>query len=220
MDVILIALALTVFLLGLALFTNRARRLTNIDFELQPNCLLTRWPLLLITGPRSVFYFSAYWNLYSPYLAEHGYEVFTLHLPWNDPRLRRERFEYFLRQQEELGRHFHLIMDASTLSEFAGFLREHKSTAILSLTEIKDQDTKSPATLSAFPIPMAEIEMQASRKSSLFLRLSYGLHKLMIRHKNISSLSCLGACPDTALSNASLLLDRARTLAEMDLREA
>lgn len=220
MDVIILTLSLAVFFLGLALLTNRARRRKDVAFELKPNCLLTRWPVLFLTGPRSMFYFSSYWNLYTPYLAEHGYEVFTLHLPWNNPRLRQERFEYFLNQQESQNRKFHLVLDTPTFTEFQDVLRK-RSPSVMSITRICDsgKDT-GPGDLRAFPLPVAEIEMRDTPKGSLFLHLGYHLHKQWVRRKDLNSLSSLGALPATALENSGRLLERAQTLAEMDLRES
>ncbi|UXR63884.1 hypothetical protein EZJ49_12500 [Bdellovibrio bacteriovorus] len=220
MDILLLAMATTVFLLGLALISNRARRRQDIAFELKPNCLLTRWPLLFVTGPRSIFYFSSYWNLYTAFLAEHGYEVFTLHLPWNKTNLRKERFEHFLKQQEDLGRHFHLVVDAPTWLEFQDLLRQRRSASVISITEITDPEQSSPQGLQAFPIPTADIEMPVFTKGSVFLNISYHLHKQFVRRKNLNSLSSLGALPESALNNSLLLLERAQTLAEMDLRDS
>lgn len=220
MDIILLAMATTVFLLGLALMSNRARRRQEIAFELKPNCLLTRWPLLFVTGPRSIFYFSSYWNLYTVFLAEHGYEVFTLHLPWNKKDLRKVRFEYFLKQQEDLGRRFHLVIDAPTWQEFQDLLRQRRSNCVISITEITDPGQSRPQGLQAFPIPTADIEMPVYNKGSLFLNISYRLHKQLVRRTTLNSLSSLGALPESALTNSMLLLERAQTLAEMDLRDS
>lgn len=200
--------------------SNRARRRQNVAFELKPNCLLTRWPLLFVTGPRSIFYFSSYWNLYTVFLAEHGYEVFTLHLPWNKAGLRKERFEHFLKQQEDLGRRFHLVVDTPTWQEFQDLLRHRRSSSVLSITEITDAGQNSPQALQAFPIPTVDLEMPAYSKGSLFLNLSYHLHKQLVRRAGLNSLNSLGAFPESALKNSMLLLERAQTLAEMDLRES
>ncbi|MFV3410452.1 hypothetical protein ACNH6C_17715 [Bdellovibrio bacteriovorus] len=220
MDVIVFTLSLAVFFLGLALMTNRARRHKDVAFELKPNCLLTRFPMLFVTGPRSMFYFSTYWNLYTPYLAEHGYEVFTLHLPWNKTRLRQQRFEYFLNQQESQNRKFHLVLDTPTFLELQDILRK-QSPSVVSITRICDSDLDAgPADLRAFPLPVGEVEMKDTPKGSLFLHLGYRLHKQWVRRKDLNSLSSLGALPDTALENSGLLLERAQTLAEMDLRDS
>src|SRR5690606_20711209 len=51
-----------------------------------PNCLLTRFPIVFIPGPRSIFFFRKYYFKLPSFLAEHGYEVFELHLPWKTQR--------------------------------------------------------------------------------------------------------------------------------------
>lgn len=222
MDILIFALSMTVFLLGLALLSNKARRDQDPKYELTPNCLLTRWPLLFVTGPRSIFYFSKYWNIYTSYLAEHGYEVFTLHLPWNSLPERQQKFEEFLKSQENLGRKFHLIMDTPGFHDLEDLLRRTHSRAVLSLTEIGDQDsTKAPVSgLSAFPIPKTELLFHRTSRGSVLLNLSYNLHQQMVRRKDLVSLSTVGGLPPSALANASVLLERAQTLAEMDLRES
>ncbi|WP_374028861.1 hypothetical protein [Bdellovibrio bacteriovorus] len=155
MDIIVFILSVAVFLLGLALFSNRVRARQEIPFDLKPNCLLTRWPLLFVTGPRSIFYFSSYWNLYTSFLAEHGYEVFTLHLPWKDSEERRERVAHFLDQQEKHQRRFHLFVDTPTLTELKDLLAQRKSPAVISLSEIRDAHVPAePGSLKGFPPPL------------------------------------------------------------------
>lgn len=220
MDFILFLLCLCVFLLGLALFSNQARFRQDLPFELKPNCLLTRWPVLFVTGHRSLFYFKSYWNAYTPFLAEHGYEVFTLHLPWKSTEQRCQRLMQFLKQQENQQRQFHLFLDSNTFSEFADLFREHKFTVIRSLTEIHGPEhPRHNLSLSAFPLPLGEVLCQNSPHPSFFMRLTYHLHTKMVRLKVSPTLSTLGAVPQTAIANGLLLLERAQTLAEMDLRE-
>lgn len=220
MDLILSSLCLLVFLLGLALFSNQARTRQEIPFELKPNCLLTRYPLLFVTGPRSIFYFKSYWNLYPVFLAEHGYEVFTVHLPWNSPKERAQRLRQFLSQQEDLQRQFHLIMDSSSFLEFHELFRRTPSTSIRSLTEVCGYNfskQKNPLS-SPMPIPHADIHCQEAPHPSFLLRLTYHLHETWTQ-KKLPSLSVLGAVKKSALTNALELLERAQTLAEMDLRQ-
>ncbi|MDG0817463.1 lipase family protein [Bdellovibrio svalbardensis] len=220
MDVLLIVLSLFVFTVALAVFSNRTRARKEIPFELHPNCLLTRWPLLFVTGPRSFFYFDTYWNGYTSYLAEHGYEVFKLQLPWNKSEYRQKRFLEFLTQQESLGRKFHLFVDSPTYAEMETLLRTHKFSSIISLTEITapDEDHFSNS-LKALPFPFATVETVPSRHTSVLSRLTYGLHVASLTRFKLPSLSTLGACEDTALLNGRLLLERANTLAETDLRD-
>lgn len=220
MDLIVFILSLSVFILGLAVFSNRARTRKEIPFELTANCLLTRWPILFVTGPRSIFYFSKYWNLYPVFLAEHGYEVFTVHLPWKGLAQRRSRFEEFLKEQENQNRHFHLVVDAPTFAEFEELFRQRRSPSIQSITEIYDENSKIDSkALSSLPVPVAAIECQSSKEASLLLRFTYRLHAMMIKPVKPVSLSTLSGNEKSALQNCALLLERSRTLAEMDLRD-
>lgn len=222
MDIALITVTLVVSLLGLAIFSNQARARHCVDFALKPNCLLTRWPLLFVTGPRSLFYFSAYWNLYTSFLAEHGYEVFTLHLPWSDHRTRQQRLEQFLNEQEKAHRHFHFFVDPPTMKEFEDFLQQRKSEAVKSLTEITDPTEgakKHTARLYALPFPTGQVECLPATQIPYFLSLAFSCHKVFFKNQRLPTLSTLGAPSDVNLSNCLLLLARAQVLAEMDLRE-
>ncbi len=206
--------------MALAVFSNRARARKEIPFDLHPNCLLTRWPLLFVTGPRSFFYFDTYWNGYTSFLAEHGYEVFKLQLPWNKSEFRKKHFTDFINQQEKLGRKFHLFVDSPTFAELEPILRAQNSLAIISLTEITETDRQfKPASLKAMPCPFATVEMLPSRKAPLLTKLTYWLHVSSLTQFKLPSLSTLGACEETALQNGRLLLERSNTLAETDLRD-
>lgn len=219
MDVLHLALSLFILLLALAVFTNKARAAKHFDSTLHPNCLLTRWPLLFVTGPRSFFYFSSYWNIYTSYLAEHGYEVFNLRLPWSKPLLRKERLAEFLKSQDQAGRKFHLVVDHYTFQEFEDYLREHKPHCVISVTKIVDAHTPTDSSLKAFPVPVATVEAVPGKRSSFFVRLAYSFHQLLLTGRTLPSLNVLGACEDSSLQNARLLLDRSQILAEMDLRQ-
>lgn len=222
MTFILVILSSAVVLIGLAILSNRLRAAQVVQFSLRPNCLLTRWPILFVTGPRSLFYFSSYWNIYSPYLAEHGYETFTLHLPWNNLEARKKRFQEFLEIQEKSGKRFHLFMDPATLHDLDDLLRDRSHSCLVSLTEIGDAPTLSLTRhgLQPFPLVSGTVECKLAKATPLSLRATYHLHRLLIRRHDIISLSALGAVDETALENAALVLSRAQTLAEMDLRES
>ncbi|WP_413587272.1 hypothetical protein [Bdellovibrio sp. HCB274] len=219
MDTLALLLSLFVFLVALAIWTNKVRSRLHYDSALQPNCLLTRWPLLFVTGPRSFFYFSNYWNLYPSYLAEHGYEVYHLRLPWSDSLLRQTRLTEFLKSQDAAKRHFHLVMDSYSMVELEPVLRSLKPECLISITEIADADAKSLNSLNTPFVPQETLQTLPSRKGGFFIKWAYELHRLLLFGRQVPSLSCLGAVKQTRLQNARLLLERAQVLAEMDLRE-
>ncbi len=220
MDTLALLLSLFVTLVALAVLTNKARAQKHYDQALHPNCLLTRWPLLFVTGPRSFFYFANYWNIYPSYLAEHGYEVFHLRLPWSNPILRKSRLIEFLKSQDAAKRKFHMVMDSSTLKEFDAVLKDLRPECVMSITEISGPETTaSEKSLAAPFVPQATIETLPSQKGSFFIKWAYDLHRLILFGRPLPSLSTLGAIEATQLQNARLLLERAQSLAEMDLRE-
>jgi len=155
------------------------------------------------------------------FLAEHGYEVFTLHLPWNKPYIRIQRFKEFLRTQSELNRHFHIVLDSTSLIEFQEMLRSERPSCISSVTEIADYDAEEVVRgLQPFPMPFARVStLKTSEKGSWTLSLTYDLHRLFTPKRTLPSTSTLGAIKEVELQNSKLLLERVRTLAEMDLQE-
>ena len=184
--------------LALALFTNRQRRTRSLRYELTPNCLLTRWPVLFITGPRSIFYFSQYWNIYPEFLTEHGYEVYTLNLPWSDSVERATRLRDFLREHSTQNRHYHLVVDTPTREEFATLWQENFS-CISSLNEITS-------------------EMCLHSSMGLFQALSYRLHHLQTWPKVTADPHTLGVSSEASLKNAQFLLQKISQRAEEDLQ--
>ncbi|MEK2690639.1 hypothetical protein [Bdellovibrio sp. GT3] len=219
MDTLALLLSLFVFLVALAVWSNKARSKQHYDSTLTPNCLLTRWPLLFVTGPRSFFYFSNYWNIYPSFLAEHGYEVYHLRLPWSDSLLRQTRLTEFLKSQDAANRRFHMVLDSYSLQELEPVLRELKPECLMSITEIADTDSIKPTSLKASFVPQETLQTLPSKKGSFFVKWAYDLHRLLLFGRPLPSLSCLGAAKATQLQNARLLLERAQNLAEMDLRE-
>jgi len=227
-DLLLTALTLIVLIVAAAIFSNRQRARQEISFSLETNCLLTRWPLLFVSGPRSFFYFANYWNNYPSYLAEHGYEVFKLNLPWNKTPWRQKRFQEFIHQQHKLGSRFHLIVDSATLAELETVLHSLPAEIIMSLTEITDQGRRSSSrSLKPFTFPQFTVEALPSLTSeglpsparNLLLKTTFALHKLSLPSSMLLSLSTLGACKESAIPNGKLLLEQAKFLAERDLQQ-
>lgn len=197
---------------------NQVRVRDQWDFELKPNCLLTRWPILFVTGPRSLFYFSKYWNHHSSYLAEHGYEVFTLHLPWKNSAERRQRMQEFFTARSAEGRQFHLFVDSYTMEELKLILSSESYSCLVSVSEICDADRGPQLSMKSVRIPWSPVELFAQDKGALIQRLAYYGHRRVIGKKqNLISLASLGGCVDSREQNGVLLLERAQVLAEMDL---
>ncbi|MEN0057632.1 MAG: hypothetical protein AAGB31_02265 [Bdellovibrio sp.] len=221
MDLLLGTFTLLIMALALAFFSNQWRRQhQRQDFPLHPNCLLTRWPLVFVTGPRSLFYFRAYWNLYTPYLAEHGYEVFIVHLPWNKMEARQQQWRLFLKEQEAQKKPFHLFIDHESHHDLAAFIPAPSADLVLSITEVTDEDEVEDPAIPETAIRAYEILKcpPPTKTASFFLDFSYRLHKWMIRRTHPTSLSALGGEPTTALNNSRLLLERCRRLAEEDVQ--
>ncbi len=80
--------------------------------KLKPNCLITRRPLRLITGPRSVFFYNKPWGDLPYALQEHGYKAELLHLPFSNPELRKSVFYQNLTLHKA-----HFIVDLPTYLE-------------------------------------------------------------------------------------------------------
>ncbi len=189
------AIALLVFSFGLFLLgfaTNFYRERRSYRINLKPNCLLTRHPLVFVTGPRSIFYFKKYWNAYPEILTEHGYEVFTLHLPWSGPA-RGTFLQNFLDEQNGLQKKFHFILDEITQKELSKYF-EHSPVAT-SLTLFKSSN------------------QQSTPSKNIFLSAGYRLHSLRFINKTLPTPDDLGVHFPIA---ASPLLKQMQKLAEQD----
>lgn len=160
--------------LAFAILTNLYREHRKFSFELKPNCLLTRKPVVFLTGPRSVFYFRKYWNGYPEVLAEHGYEVFTLPLPWRGAE-RLRRMSDFLNKQTTQKRKYHFIVDPFTATELKELFEN--SEAVASFTVLEDRH-EAPITDGAHV--------------SHLLGFSYKLHAWLYRKQALPLANDLG----------------------------
>ncbi len=84
--------------------------------KLKPNCLITRRPIRLITGPRSIFFYNHPWGGLPDALYEHGYKAELLHLPFSNTALRKSVLNQRLHDSEiQTGVHF--VVDLKTYQE-------------------------------------------------------------------------------------------------------
>lgn len=190
--------ALLAFVLGVALYSNTQRKKRSLKYELTPNCLLTRWPILFISGKRSLFYFTNYWNVFPEFLSEHGYEVYSLNLPWVGST-RAKKITEFLTVHSEKGRHYHLVTDPMTYLEFTDTWSQ-KHSCVASLTKIQSA-------------------MELSSSLGIWNSLSYGMHRLRMWPNKCPSPHSLGVSAVASLQNAQLLLQKVSQLAEQDIQE-
>jgi len=174
MDFLLPLILTPLLALAFAILTNLYREHRKYSFELKPNCLLTRKPVVFLTGPRSIFYFRKFWNGYPEILAEHGYEVFTLPLPWRRPE-RASRMTDFLKKQSELRKTYHFIIDPVTATELQKVLENSPATA--SLTILEDHQ---------------ETPLTRNPHISHFLGLSYKLHTWLYVGRQLPKAADLG----------------------------
>lgn len=199
-------------LLAFGFTANRVRARSFPDFDLKPNCLLTRWPLVFISGTQSIFYAKKYWNLYPIYLAEHGYEVFHLELPTKRGAARIRFFKKFLELEDS--KHLHLIFDQEVYQELNKELNLDSYKNIRSITVLTDLPLKS-TKLSPSSIPHEEILSAPGQRAKPLVKAAYQLHQFLFGP--CPSLSTLGVCSDSQFENAEKLLLRAQDLAERDL---
>lgn len=181
--------------------------------ELKLNCLLTSSPLVFIPGKRSVFYFMAYWNEIPHWLASHGYDVFTLPLPWKNPKRRLEALETFFRRQSEAKEKIHLFIDSSSLDEITSLLEKADPSCLSSVTLVGKNLEKNLNLSPRCSIAIEETELpeESSSASPLF----WLLHRIWTLQFQKVSLSQLGW--KLSRLQGDFLLERVQFLAERDL---
>lgn len=119
-------------LLGAIVFQTRRERGRSrqmLALELEPNCLLTRHPLVFLAGKRNLFKINDHWNLIPRFLREHGYEVLVL-----EPPSRTRTEASLLKALDDLPEACHLIADTSLEYVLETFSRlNHPRIATLTL---------------------------------------------------------------------------------------
>lgn len=202
----------------------RSRRLKRL--ELIPNCLLTRYPLVFVTGKRSAFYFTNYWNQVPAYLAEHGYEVEIVELPWADSARRLDALKATLVSRR---RPCHLIGDSSIEDELKiagdwGLL----NLKTVTLVECEDRSVRGRVSVSDLKPRLDGIRSLVLPKPATSwgpAPLSAWLQALMLSIHNTfsSSAGIVGAEVGLSLSGQTWIVERkfldlAISLAEDDAR--
>jgi len=82
MITLLVSLGVGCGFLGLTVLFQIWRRKARVtllnNLELRPNCLISRHPLVFVSGRSSLFRLFDHWNLIPGFLREHGYEILIL----------------------------------------------------------------------------------------------------------------------------------------------
>ncbi|MFP5520013.1 MAG: hypothetical protein ACLGGX_08930 [Bdellovibrionia bacterium] len=164
--------------------------------ELKANCLLTRHSVVFIAGPRSLIYFKNYYNFLPSFLAEHGYSIFHLHLPWKQQRL--EYFTRFLKMAQSQNQKYHFIGHPEVTKELQSALDTYPDVA-LSLTPYQYSPQKDHPS------------------QSLWLNLLQSFHSWLSGSKIL--LSELGPYNLSTPAEFISLIDKLTVLAETDFIE-
>lgn len=97
-----------------------------MKIELKPNCLLTKRPLKLVSGPKSIFFYEKPWGDLPEVLYEHGYKASVMQLPFNNRVLRQKAFAKRIHELDNS----HIIIDEKTYHEFSESLKNVKNSTI------------------------------------------------------------------------------------------
>lgn len=218
------ALALSLFLGGIVIFflANRWRISKFENFQLTPNCLITRHPVLFLEGQPSFFYFFNYWNLLPTYLKEHGYEVFELPYGGYNQEARRQTLEDFLVSSHQKGMKFHLISDSS-LKEDALWAHEKLPNIVPSVTTIVGPQESWPTRVADLtPNKHYHVKLDEKNPSfslwSFFWRAVLSAHKLYTRKPKHWDPRVLGLPLEDNQEFRKTLLEHLIFLAESDLQ--
>lgn len=178
-----VAIALLILLAGWSIL----RRKRDVDFELIPNQLLTRKPVVFLSGDRSIFYFTRYWNQIPSFLTEHGFEVYKAPLPWKKGADRRRHLQKIFTSWEQQNFSCHLFADTSLFAEISEVVRQNPSKSIASLNlvcadmNVTDIHPLEPGHLSSLPIAWRELHWTPTSFRSPFY---WRAHQILTRTQN------------------------------------
>ena len=209
----------------------RSERLAQM-LELTPNTLLSRWPIAFVSGTRTAFWRGEYWSFAPRFLAEHGFEVTAIELPWRGLALRSQALREVL---NGCSQPCHLFFDSSNreLADLAAGWR-HASVASITLiiaraqTRRKKRAQGTPASRAKDLRPPSTRELLVAnppRASATFAgrcaRLSFALHRAVLFTR--AGRSTAPQAIEIAIADESFFVERqllvyASTLAESDVR--
>lgn len=109
--------------------------MTLDNLALRPNCLLTRSPLVFISGPRSLLSPQKMGTFLQDYLQAHGYQVLSPWMPFRSKKHRKMALLNWLEKNK--AKNFHFVMAEETwleLSDVIGtFFHPHSTVTLVNL---------------------------------------------------------------------------------------
>lgn len=97
------------------------------NLALRPNCLLTKYPLVFLTGIRSLFFYEKLGGPLQDFIAAHGYSVLSPALPFRSKNLRKAYLRTWLKQQNS--KRFHFILSEKTFDELRELLKDYPDSS-------------------------------------------------------------------------------------------
>ena len=92
------------------------------NLALRPNCLLTKYPIVFLTGIRSIFFYEKLGGFLQDFVAAHGYKVLSPILSFRSKKNRKSQLILWLKQPESnlnfQHKKFHFILSQNTFEEF------------------------------------------------------------------------------------------------------
>lgn len=158
------------------------------NLALRPNCLLTKYPLVFLTGRRSLFFYEKLGGELQNYIAAHGYVVYSPVLAFRSEALRKAGLQKWLKQQSI--KQFHFILSPITRSEFSSIFENYPNSTFTHSTDVFVSTQREP--------------------------FSYKLHKLFCTAAGFKADPYFETLPDKSTEFYDRFLDRCIELAEND----
>jgi hypothetical protein len=168
------------------------------NLVLRPNCLLTKYPLVFINGPRSLFYYENLGGNLQDFLEAHGYKVQCPILPFRAQEQRKLVLANWFKQNPSS--HYHLVLAKQTRAEFESLFSQMQG---LSFTYSDDFATEAH-------------DQQNLKTLITQAPLKYRLHQLFCKLSMTPALDYSAVFPVKTKPVYDRFLDRCVELAEND----
>lgn len=113
--------------------------MNNDNLVLRPNCLLTKYPLVFITGTRSLFFYEKLGEQLQTFIAAHGYMVLSPAMPFRSSHRKKYLAEWLKQQKYQ---QFHFVLSRQSHKELSGPLKDYLNSTFTLTTEILNPPNK------------------------------------------------------------------------------